>query len=68
VGAFWRLIIDSEEDNGDAESSASEVEEDYNQRVTPTKTQLSTLDQLQLNEVAIEYFDETYRIRLAELG
>jgi hypothetical protein len=41
---------------------------DYNQRVTPTETQLSTLDQLQLNEVVIEYFDEAYRIRLAELG
>jgi hypothetical protein len=44
VGTFGILIIDSEEDNGDAESSASEIEEDYNQPVTPAKTQLSTLD------------------------
>jgi tetratricopeptide (TPR) repeat protein len=62
------LEVDSEEEDGDTESSASEVEEDYNQPVTPAKTKLSTLDRLQLNEVAIEYFDEAYRIRLAELG
>jgi hypothetical protein len=62
------LEVDSEEDDGDTESSASEIEEDYNQPVIPAKTKLSTLDRLQLNEVAIEYFDEAYRIRLAELG
>jgi len=31
-------------------------------------TKLSALERMQLNETAIEYFDEAYRIRLSELG
>lgn len=43
-------------------------EDDYTTIPTPKKHKLSALERLQLNEVAIEYFDEAYRILLAELG
>jgi hypothetical protein len=39
---------------------------DSNTHIKPTK--LSALERMQLNETAIEYFDEAYRIRLSELG
>ena len=34
----------------------------------PNEEKLSALDRMQLNESAIEYFDEAYKIRLSELG
>jgi len=34
----------------------------------PNEEKLSALDRIQLNESAIEYFDEAYKIRLSELG
>lgn len=61
------LEVDDDEEND--ESNQMTVDNDYNTPVSQTKKQkLSMLDRLQLNEVAIEYFDEAYRIRLAELG
>lgn len=67
------LEVDSEEDdddNDDTDSNddgdeSSSLDNDYN---TKKKAKLTTLDRLQLNEVAIEYFDEAYRIRNAEYG
>lgn len=35
---------------------------------TPETSKMSALERMQLNESAIEYFDEAYRIRLSELG
>ncbi|KAL9184092.1 hypothetical protein ACHAXT_002178 [Thalassiosira profunda] len=34
----------------------------------PESSKMSALERMQLNESAIEYFDEAYRIRLSELG
>eukprot|EP00956_Cyclotella_meneghiniana_P004635 scaffold5730_cov55-Cyclotella_meneghiniana.AAC.4 len=65
------LEVDSEEeddddtDSNDDSDESSSMDNDYN---TKKKAKLTTLDRLQLNEVAIEYFDEAYRIRNAEYG
>ncbi|KAL3775887.1 hypothetical protein ACHAWO_012905 [Cyclotella atomus] len=53
-----RVMEVDDDDNG---NNTDEEEDD-------TKEKLTTLDKLQLNESSIEYFDEAYRIRLAELG
>lgn len=61
---------DDNEEEGDGVNNEDgvdlEVLRDSNKHVKPTK--LSALDRMQLNETAIEYFDEAYRIRLSELG
>ncbi|KAL3779205.1 hypothetical protein HJC23_006019 [Cyclotella cryptica] len=69
--------LDDDEDSAHTESSLMEAQNhtderrDYNTdngAASSQKTKLSSLERLQLNELAIEYFDEAYRIRLAELG
>ena len=44
--------------------------EELREKNTPTHNneKLSAMERMQLNESAIEYFDEAYRIRLSELG
>ena len=67
-------VDDDEEEDGSKDDESIMVTQETMQDVVNTpvppkeKTKLTTLDRLQLNEVAIEYFDEAYRIRLAELG
>jgi tetratricopeptide (TPR) repeat protein len=71
--------VDEDKDRLHSETESSHMEaqihqgesQEYNTNVPekdPQKTKLSSLERLQLNELAIEYFDEAYRIRLAELG
>ncbi|KAL7448895.1 hypothetical protein ACHAWC_001012, partial [Mediolabrus comicus] len=77
VGMLERSrVLESEaeegEDNNDADVQIDEgnVElETLRDNNTPEqKAKLSALERMQLNESAIEYFDEAYRIRLSELG
>jgi len=68
----------ADDNTTDGESSSSinnedevELEElrDSNSKKTPENSKkMSALERMQLNESAIEYFDEAYRIRLSELG
>ena len=68
------MEVDDDDDDEDSDRNDSMVtqekfDDDYNTPLSQKeKAKLTTLDRLQLNEVAIEYFDEAYRIRLAELG
>lgn len=80
VGMLERSrVLESEaeegEDNNDADvqiDDESNVEletlRDSNNNASEQKAKLSALERMQLNESAIEYFDEAYRIRLSELG
>lgn len=79
VGMLERSrVLESEaeegEDNNDADvqiDDESNVELETlrdNNNTSEQKAKLSALERMQLNESAIEYFDEAYRIRLSELG
>jgi len=70
-------VLESEAEEGEDDNDASGQNEDDNDVELETlrdsnnpeqKTKLSALERMQLNESAIEYFDEAYRIRLSELG
>lgn len=72
-GRVLESEAEAEEDDGDESkdenSEGAEVGEfDENSDGPKPKPKLSALERMQLNESAIEYFDEAYRIRLAELG
>ena len=79
VGMLERSrVLESEaeegEDNNDADvqiDDESNVELETlrdNNNTSEQKAKLSALERMQLNESAIEYFDEAYRIRRSELG
>lgn len=63
---------DEDEDSTDgAEESRNENDidlEDLRDSNETGNSKMSALERMQLNESAIEYFDEAYRIRLSELG
>jgi len=71
-------VLESEAEEGEEDNDASSAQNQDEDNVeletlrdsnTPEqKTKLSALERMQLNESAIEYFDEAYRIRLSELG
>lgn len=72
-------VLESEatEDGENSSAAASSKEEDENNlelealrdnNTSEQKVKLSALERMQLNESAIEYFDEAYRIRISELG
>jgi tetratricopeptide (TPR) repeat protein len=72
-------VLESEAEEGEDDNDASAQNEDEsnvelealrdnNNTTSEQKTKLSALERMQLNESAIEYFDEAYRIRLSELG
>ena len=70
-------VLESEAEEGEEDNDASEQIEDENNVELETlrdnntpeqKAKLSALERMQLNESAIEYFDEAFRIRLSELG
>ena len=70
-------MLESEAEEGEDDNDASGQNEDDNDVELETlrdsnnpeqTTKLSALERMQLNESAIEYFDEAYRIRLSELG
>lgn len=71
-------VLESEAEEGEVDNDASTQNEDENDvdlealrdnnNAFEQKTKLSALERMQLNESAIEYFDEAYRIRLSELG
>ncbi|KAL7532813.1 hypothetical protein ACHAXR_007789 [Thalassiosira sp. AJA248-18] len=56
-------------ENNNATSNEDGMElEELRDGNTPETTKMSALERMQLNESAIEYFDEAYRIRRLELG
>lgn len=70
-------MLESEAEEGEEDNDASAQSQDEDNVDLETlrdsntpeqKTKLSALERMQLNESAIEYFDEAYRIRLSELG
>ena len=72
-------VLESEaeegEDDNDASAQQNKDENNVdlealrdNNNTPEQKTKLSALERMQLNESAIEYFEEAYRIRLSELG
>lgn len=72
-------VLESEAEDGEEEqkdSSGVKDEEqvelqqlrDENAAATSENSKLTALERMQLNESAIEYFDEAHRIRLTELG
>jgi len=67
-------VLESEAEEGEEDNTQNQDESDVELETlrdsnTPEqKTKLSALERMQLNESAIEYFDEAYRIRLSELG
>ncbi|KAL7465320.1 hypothetical protein ACHAXS_005650 [Conticribra weissflogii] len=64
-------VIESEAeetDEGVEKNDGGASADNDNDAVSKTKPKLSALERIQLNETAIEYLDEAYRIRVAELG
>ena len=71
-------VLESEAEEGEDDNNDASTQNDDETNIdletlrdsnTPEqKTKLSALERMQLNESAIEYFDEAYRIRLSELG
>jgi len=68
---------DNGDDNDDGSSSSSNLPNEDgtdleelrdNNKTEGNEEKLSAMERMQLNESAIEYFDEAYRIRLSELG
>mmetsp|Transcript_16601 Transcript_16601/g.27098 ORF Transcript_16601/g.27098 Transcript_16601/m.27098 type:complete len:148 (-) Transcript_16601:14-457(-) len=70
-------VLESEAEEGEDDNYASTQNDDEtnidlqtlrDSNTPEQKAKLSALERMQLNESAIEYFDEAYRIRLSELG
>lgn len=63
-------VIESEAEESDEEGKESEegAFAGTDDNAAKAKPKLSALERMQLNETAIEYLDEAYRIRVAELG
>ncbi|KAL7497109.1 hypothetical protein ACHAWT_005260 [Skeletonema menzelii] len=70
-------VLESEAEEGEDDNYASAQNDDEtnidlqtlrDSNTPEQKAKLSALERMQLNESAIEYFDEAYRIRLSELG
>ena len=59
--------VDVDVDNGEENTDLADLR-DANNDTKESAKDMSALDRMQLNESAIEYFDEAYRIRLSELG
>ena len=65
---------EKEQDDGTNSSSIANEEgvellqSEDNNNAPGSNSKLSAMERMQLNESAIEYFDEAYRIRLTELG
>lgn len=57
---------DEEEEEGEGEGNESG--DGDGEDPAPKKSKMSAMERMQLNESAIEYFDEAYRIRSVELG
>ena len=66
-------VMESEANEGE-ETEDGDAEEDVelgqlrDENVGKLPTKMSALERMQLNESAIEYLDEAYRIRISELG
>ena len=62
-----RAMESEAEDEDEGQVGGESSSEDQGAEAKP-RAKMSALERLQLNESAIEYFDEAYRIRLSELG
>jgi len=69
-------VLESESQEGEEDNDGNDVKDEEgvdldqlrDENSEDDNANLSALERMQLNESAIEYFDEAYRIRLSELG